>query len=97
MTKHRILFPADAFADIVLPAHASLSLHLTPANSPVLFGCRAGLCGTCLISVEILTGSLAGPEAAETEALKLYAQNTPNARLACQLDLTADISIGKIR
>ena len=97
MARHRISFPGSGFADLVLPAHSPLTLHLGPANSPVLFGCRAGLCGTCLVSVEVLSGRLAAPDAAEADALEVYAPGTPTARLACQIDLTADLAIEKRR
>ncbi len=97
MALHRISFPGSGFDDLLLPAHSPLTLHFDPANSPVLFGCRAGLCGTCLVSVEVLNGSLAPPDAAEAEALDVYAPNSPKARLACQIDLTADMAIEKTK
>jgi ferredoxin len=94
---HRIEFPASRFPPIELPDLASLPLYLTVQNSPVLFGCRSGLCGTCLIEVELLgNGTLEPPEAAELEALELYAPGNPLARLACQLVLSAPVRIRKI-
>ena len=96
MAPHRIRFPGSGFDDLVLPAHSPLTLHLNPVNSPVLFGCRAGLCGTCLVWVEVLSGSLAPPDAAEADALDVYAPNSLKARLACQIDLTADMAIEKM-
>lgn len=97
MAQHRISFPGSGFDDLELPAHSPLTLHLSPANSPVLFGCRAGLCGTCLISVEVLSGRLAPPDAAEADALEVYAPGTATARLACQIDLTADLAFEKTK
>jgi ferredoxin len=80
-----------------LPDLASLPLHLTVLNSPLLFGCRSGLCGTCLIEVECSPeAALEPPEATEREALDLYAPGNPRARLACQLALCADVRIRKI-
>jgi len=97
VTVHRVEFPGTAFAPVELPDLASLPLHLTVFNSPVLFGCRSGLCGTCLIEVEPLGGvALEPPDAAEAEALELYAPGNPYARLACQLPLTSDVRIRKI-
>lgn len=97
MTTHRIEFPGTAFAPVELPDLASLPLHLTVLNSPVLFGCRSGLCGTCLIEVEAAGAApLDPPDAAEAEALAIYAPDNPRARLACQLPLTANIRIRKI-
>ena len=98
MIKHRIEFPGTAFAAVDLPELASLPLHLTVQNSPVLFGCRSGLCGTCLIEVEPLgVGGVEPPDADEAEALEIYAPGTPRARLACQLVLSAAVRIRKIQ
>lgn len=98
MTKHRIEFPGTVFAPVELPERASLPLHLTVQNSPLLFGCRSGLCGTCLIEAEPLgPDPFEPPDAAEAEALDLYAPGNPRARLACQLMLSADVRIRKIQ
>lgn len=88
----RIAFPGTRFEPLMLPPHAPLSLHLTAQNSPVLFGCREGVCGSCLIRVDNADG-LAPASAHEAEALAVYAPDLPDARLACQLDLTADIAL----
>ncbi|MBC6436085.1 2Fe-2S iron-sulfur cluster binding domain-containing protein, partial [Nostoc sp. HG1] len=40
--------------------HQNLSEHLTIQNSPVLFGCRTGICGTCLVEVN---GTIPSPNA----------------------------------
>lgn len=97
MSTHRIEFPGTSFPPVDLPDLASLPLHLTVLNSPVLFGCRSGLCGTCLIEVEpAREGAIEPPDAAEAEALALYAPGNPQARLACQMPLTGDVRIRKI-
>jgi len=70
MKMHRIDFPGTAFAPVGLPDGASLPLKLTVANSPLLFGCRSGVCGTCLIAVES-DQPLFPPDDAEVEALDI--------------------------
>jgi ferredoxin len=98
MTTHRIEFPGSAFAPVELADLASLPLHLNVQNSPLLFGCRSGLCGTCLIEVESLDASpLEPPDAAEAEALEIYAPGNPRARLACQFMLSTAVRIRKIQ
>jgi ferredoxin len=98
VTRHRVEFPGTDFESVELADLASLPLHLTVQNSPLLFGCRSGLCGTCLIEVEALgPEQIAPPHADEIEALELYAPGNLRARLACQLVLTADIRVRKIR
>lgn len=95
MKLHRIEFPGTAFTPVQLPHMASLSLHLTVQNSPLLFGCRSGLCGTCLIEVEA-NESLPAPNSNELEALEIYAPGNPHARLACQLRVSTDLRIRKL-
>lgn len=98
MTKHRIEFPGTDFPPVELEDLAILPLHLNVQNSPVLFGCRSGLCGTCLIEVEAINSAVTeSPNADEAEALELYAPGNPSARLACQFLLTTDIRVRKIQ
>lgn len=92
--KHNISFSPESHAAVRLKEGAILSEHLTVENSPVLFGCRTAVCGTCLI--EILSeenGLLACPGEDEKELLEIIAPENPRARLACQIALAADIRI----
>lgn len=86
----RIQFPGSNFADVQLPKHQPLAESLTVQNSPVLFGCRTGICGTCLVRVK---GNVALPTLEEQEILAIYATDVAGVRLACQLDVTDDLSI----
>ncbi len=85
-----VSFPGTAFAPLVLPPHTPLADRLTLQNSPVLFGCRTGLCGTCAVKVR---GAFAPADAEELEVLAAVVPDEPEARLACQLDLIGDIEI----
>lgn len=96
MSTIRIEFPGTHFEPQDIPARACLPLHLTVQNSPLLFGCRSGLCGTCLIEVDAATGAAEPPDADEREALELYAPGNPKARLACQLVPLGPMRICKI-
>ncbi|WP_392480887.1 2Fe-2S iron-sulfur cluster binding domain-containing protein [Nostoc sp. C110] len=90
----KISFPGSAFLPITLECHQSLSEHLTIQNSPVLFGCRTGICGTCLVEV---IGDIPPPQPDEQEMLETLAANHPHARLACQLvDVMGNLEIRKI-
>jgi ferredoxin len=93
-----VRFEPATFAPLRLPPGGRLLDHLTIENSPVLFGCRAGMCGTCLIRVEAMGAStLAAPNAAEVELLEIIAPGEPRARLACQLVVTADVRVAAVR
>lgn len=85
----------SAKPDLTLPKGVNLSEHLNAVNSTVLFGCRMGICGTCLCQVQSSTALIA-PDDQELETLSVYAPDNPKARLACQLKLESDISLEPI-
>jgi ferredoxin len=81
---------------IRLAAGARLLDHLDIENSPVLFGCRTGICGTCAVRVATLQGELVPPETEEAELLALVCPGDASARLTCQLSLTADVRLATL-
>jgi ferredoxin len=87
---YKITFPGTNFTPISLEENANLSEHLTVQNSSVLFGCRTGICGTCLVAVK---GHISPPNNDEKEMLEVFAPNNTQARLACQVHLTDNIEI----
>ena len=92
--QHKISFSAERYNAVSLTVGSILSEHLTVENSPVLFGCRTGICGTCLVEVqEEINGRLADATDDERELLEIIAPDNPKARLACQIELCADIKI----
>lgn len=92
--SHDISFTRDSHSQVTLARGSLLSEHLTISNSPVLFGCRTGICGTCLVQVEEeRNGRLLAPAADENELLSIIAPDIACARLACQIALLADIKI----
>ena len=87
-------FSPASHPPVTLPRGAVLSEHLTVENSPVLFGCRTGICGTCLIEVEEERGGTPGvPADDERELLNIIAPGVGRGRLACQVELFADITV----
>ena len=79
------------------PSKAQLSQVLTASNSPILFGCRTGICGTCLCRVENFdVCDLPEAGADEREVLDLIASDEPKARLACQIVLDRDLILTKL-
>lgn len=68
-------------------------IEVAEENSTFLsFGCKSGMCGTCLITVVSGSESLPRPEPQESETLENMGA-TANHRLACQLKITEDIII----
>lgn len=88
-----VRFPNTNYPPLTLTPHQPLAEQLTVQNSPVLFGCRTGICGTCLVTV---IGALPPPSVAEQEMLDLLAPDNPQARLACQLDIEGEIAIAPL-
>ncbi|BAZ14942.1 ferredoxin [Calothrix sp. NIES-4071] len=89
----KITFNPKKHPEIYLNQNDNLSEHLTVKNSPVLFGCRTGICGTCLVSIK---GDIPPPNEEEKEILEIFAPGNHQARLACQIQLTNDIEISLI-
>ena len=95
MTKKCIIqFPETNHQPIELERNKNLAEHLTIENSPILFGCRTGICGTCIVAVE---GNIPPPSSEEKELLEVLAPENLKARLACQIQLTNDIKVAIIK
>ena len=86
----KVSFVDEAYQPIMLTQGTYLPETLDATNSPLLFGCRTGICGTCLVEVK---GKLLPPSDEEKELLDLYAPGNPKARLACQIAVVAPIQV----
>ena len=94
LDSYEVRFLPETHAPVRLATGAVLSEHLDVGNSPVLFGCRTGNCGTCLSEVVAQrSGELRGRSEDERELLEIIAPGNDRARLACQIALYADITI----
>ena len=92
--SHEVRFLPETHAPVRLTAGAVLSEYLDVGNSPLLFGCRTGICGTCLSEVVAQrNGELLGRSEDERELLEIVAPGNDRARLACQISLYADITL----
>jgi ferredoxin len=88
----QVSFPGSVYSSISISSSTPLAEVLTVQNSPVLFGCRTGICGTCMVKV---WGEVLPPEPSEQEVLAAYGA-TAQMRLACQLVRQGDIEIRAI-
>ena len=94
MSQWTIEFPSHPQGPICLDDGTLLSDHLARYNAPILFGCRDGACASCLVTVEVIgEGELTPPDEREQEVLDVFAPNTQNARLACQLRASCHMKI----
>lgn len=90
---YTLRFPATNWKTVAVDPQQSLSTQLTLHNSPILFGCRTGICGTCLVSA---IGNMVPPDAAEQEVLEILAPHCSTARLACQIQPLGDLSLSTL-
>lgn len=70
-----------------------LSRVLDASNAPILFGCRTGICGTCL--VEVIEGEEHDFKAnsEEQELLEIIADHVKHPRLACQMKIKNNLTL----
>jgi ferredoxin len=71
---------------------STLTDACTTHHLPVVFGCRAGLCGTCLVQVLSGAASLSAPTAHETRLLEVL-HASPDWRLACQCTVLGHVRL----
>src|SRR5437870_3284909 len=92
--RYEIAFPGSDHRPILLDEGSNLARSLSVENSPLLFGCRSGICGTCLSEVtDVSDGSLPPISPEERELLDIIAPGNKKARLACQINVKANLCI----
>lgn len=79
--------------DLPLPKGANPAEGINASNSPILFGCRTGVCGTCLVNVLKGKENISPITEDEDEMLEVLAKGNNNARLACQFQVNGDIEV----
>jgi ferredoxin len=92
MSQHTISYSVPGYAPSQVAAGKSLSIELDASSSPLLFGCRTGICGTCLVEVQEGLENLPPADADERELLDVLTDN-PRARLACQIQVNTALKL----
>ncbi|HEY9842988.1 MAG: 2Fe-2S iron-sulfur cluster-binding protein [Candidatus Sericytochromatia bacterium] len=88
--QHRLDFSNGQ--SLCLDEGRNLSEVLNVLNSPVLFGCRTGICATCLVKVHEGMENLPPLTEDEQEVLEIYTDQE-QCRLACQLHLKGNVKL----
>lgn len=91
----KVEFVGTDKAPVELQEGDNLSEKLTIHNSPILFGCRIGICGTCAIEVVQQDQPLHERTHDEKEFLGTMAPGRDEVRLACQIHINTNIKIKK--
>ena len=79
----RIRFVNDEI-EIEVPPGTTLSLAAQQAQVTLGFGCRAGTCGTCALSVESGGAGIDSRGYVEQDTLEVVGEDGPGRRLGCQ-------------
>jgi ferredoxin len=93
---YKIHFIDSELPEVILQEGDCLSEKLTIQNSPILFGCRIGICGTCAIEVMHTDSPLPERTHDEKEFLSAMAPGREEVRLACQIKINTHMKIRKI-
>lgn len=88
--RHRLDFSNGQ--SLELEEGQNLSEVLNVLNSPVLFGCRTGICATCLVKVHEGMENLPPLTEDEAEVLEIYTDQE-HCRLSCQLHLKGNVTL----
>ena len=80
----RIRFANDDI-EIEVPHGTTISLAAQEAGATLGFGCRAGTCGTCALSVEAGAAGLDPKGYVEQDTLEVVGEDGPGRRLGCQI------------
>lgn len=87
------IFFEDINEQITIAPNRKLVEICDEFNTPILFGCRACSCGTCLIEVTKGQKNLNPVTDEEEILLAVMAEGNDSARLACQCIVNGSISV----
>jgi 2Fe-2S ferredoxin len=80
----RIHFANDDI-EAEVPAGTTLSLAASEAGATLGFGCRAGTCGTCAVTVEEGGDGIEEKGYVERDTLQVVGEDGDDRRLGCQI------------
>jgi ferredoxin len=88
-----IRFVNDDF-EVEVPSGTTLSLAASEAGASLGFGCRAGTCGTCAVTVEEGEDGIEAKGYVERDTLQVVGEDGDGRRLGCQIIIRdQDLSI----
>jgi ferredoxin len=89
----KITFVNSQHAPVEVACEQNLSESLNSSNSPVLFGCRTGVCGACVVKIHSGIEQLDKMSAADEEVVLVMVDDPTAVRLGCQLYPKGDLEI----
>ncbi len=92
MDKKCVLTISNNNQAVEVRENSELSKELDASNSPILFGCRTGICGTCLLIVEEGAENTNDVGEDELEFLEIVSDD-PKARLGCLLKCSGPVKV----
>ena len=88
-----VTFDSKDFQAVGLSQGDSVAEKLNIRNSPILFGCRMGICGSCAIQIESDDPLAYVKTSEEIEFFSAIGRAEENLRLACQISASFDFKI----
>lgn len=92
MAKARLTFK-DIDVTLTVPVGVRVIEISDKIGSGIVYGCREGDCGTCLMKVEQGWGNLSSISVIEDKVLRENAAGR-HYRLACQAQVLGDVTVG---
>ena len=87
----KVVFKSDG-KTVEVPVGASLTQIAEDSGAGIVFSCKAGVCGSCLVNVLRGMDNLSQKTDVEKATLDGLAAK-PNQRLACQVIVKGDVEI----
>ncbi|MBQ1783923.1 MAG: (2Fe-2S)-binding protein [Gammaproteobacteria bacterium] len=91
MAKAKLTFK-DIDVTVNVPVGVRVIEISDKVGSGIIYGCREGDCGTCLMKVEEGHNNLSQPSVVEDKVLRENAAGRHN-RLACQAQVLGDVTV----
>jgi ferredoxin len=96
MTTTRVEIINDFLAINVKPGKTIQDI-VEASGSALPFGCRDGECGTCVVTIESGMEFLSPVTDKEVAVLKTVGEQSPKARLACQMKIVEHSGLVRIK
>lgn len=94
MAKAKLTFK-DINTTVTVPVGVRVIEISEKVGSGIVYGCREGDCGTCLMKVEDGWENLSSPSVVEDKILRENAAGKHN-RLACQAQVLGDVTVSPV-
>ena len=94
MAKARLTF-SDVDVTVTVPTGTRVIEVSEQVGAGIVYGCREGECGTCMMQVQKGRKNLSTPSLLEDKVLREHMAGS-NFRLACQAQVLGDVTVAPV-